>query len=169
MKTNPKNDADVSAIVTRLKAAVIGELVTYKELDALVGRVVRTKDRYIVLRALKQLEADDKIVFLCEAKVGWRRVADVEKIKSGEPMRKGIYRKARKMGRRVTALDDYAALPTGAQREHAALLSIAAITATISHGNSRNRLKQLAPPTPDSKALIQEFARNQLAKKSKQA
>lgn len=152
---------DVDKLKERLRKLAIGELVTYAELSKLVARDVKDKDRYVMATALRHLEKSERLVFLCVTNEGWRRVGDEDKIHSGEHMRKGIRRKAKRMATRVQALDDYSKLSAALQQTQAGLNAVAAIIGNITGKSGTGKLQLLSPAAqrqPDVKKLLAAFA-----------
>lgn len=69
-----ENSADVSRLRDRLSELAIGETVTFAQLEEVTGRDFKTKRRYLLVRAMDQLNAETGAVFESVFGVGYKRV-----------------------------------------------------------------------------------------------
>ena len=101
LKTTSENTADVARLVERLTAASIGEVLTFGELDAVIGRSVQNR-RYLLVRAMDRVNVETGAVFESVFGVGYRRM-EIDRVPNvGVHARKRMRGIARRGSRRLT-------------------------------------------------------------------
>lgn len=73
---------DVSLLVKLLSSKQAGEVATYEELSAAIGRDVRER-RSAMHSALRHIQNTDHAVFACVPNVGYKRLSDKEIVDTG--------------------------------------------------------------------------------------
>lgn len=128
---------DAQEIAKRLRATSVGELVTYAELDALIGRDCRTHG---LATARKELLAE-RIVFSAVAKEGVKRLSPPEIVDAGRATVRKVNR-ASKRGIRTLAAADFDSLTTQQQMSHNAAMTVLALTASSTSADSIKRIER---------------------------
>ena len=114
---------DARLLRGRLKAVEIGQMVTYVELSAVVSRTVG--GAFGPLRtALRSLLHDEQRVFGVVRGIGLKRLSDAEIVEAADSDIDSVRRKARRAARKLTSVQDFAAMDPAKQLAHTARLSI---------------------------------------------
>lgn len=147
-EANHDVDRDADEIKKRLKAALLGDLVTYADLGKIVGRTIKSQDRAL-RKAIKDLWNED-ITFDNEATVGYRRRDNDAEFVRGNKNRLGIHRRYKK-ARKEASLVKRDELEADKRPLHDARQSLFAMGAKETHGNSVNATarRQRAPAATD--------------------
>lgn len=116
-KTIASLSIDAKVIYDRLKTAIVGELIPYKELNDLVDRNLQ-KDRGPLTTARRIAQRNDQVVFDCVLNSGLRRLSDVEVVGTGAQTVRRIRSAAKNGARKITSVKDYAGLPNESKIEH---------------------------------------------------
>lgn len=133
---------DVAALVERLIDSKPGDLVSYDDLAATIGRDVRGEHRWLVLRAREIANRDHGAIFGNERGKGYVRLAPEEAHSLGSTARSAIRRKARKASKMIrAAVSRQNSLPPEAARKSNAELSVLGLVEHL----SRDRCASPAP------------------------
>ena len=153
---------DTQKVVAELRKAKCGDVVEYESLSAVVSRDIQGPARYVLVAAQRMLLRDDKMVFSTIPKVGIKRLSDTEKISSGySDITSKLPRMCRRIARKVTALDDFDALPPDVKARHNATLSAVQTVAFMTKSQGMQKLERKitetnsALPTAETLKLFQ--------------
>ena len=122
---------DTRMIYDRLKKSRVGDVVTYEELTKLVGRDVTDGAHGNLYSARRRLLREDQIVFDTVRKIGLQRLGDTEIVEASEADLARIRRAAKRAGRKLTCVQNFAGLQETHQTKHNAAMSLFAAVATI--------------------------------------
>lgn len=100
MPANFQRSADTSLLVTLFSRAEHGELVTYEQLEGMLGRDPRLH-RAAIHSALRIVQNETGKVFECEAKLGYRCLDDAQIVGSTQSIRERQHRLTRKALKRL--------------------------------------------------------------------
>jgi hypothetical protein len=128
---------DTQTICRRLREAGEGEVVTYEELQKLIGRDPR---KHGARTAVGQLLRDG-IVFKAIDNVGYKRLSDSEKVKYGAAGIGSINRKARKT-MRVLGSAQYDRLNAEDKLKHNTSMTLAAMAAASTAHDAMKRIER---------------------------
>jgi hypothetical protein len=104
-KTNAENQRHIDLIFERLRKAAIGDLVTYANLNDLIGGDVTKRDRYKLDHARRIIKGSDQYDFDVVRRVGLKRLNDSEIIGTTAVSRKKIHRAVRRANKRLEPID----------------------------------------------------------------
>lgn len=128
---------DTRLVYEALKKAAIGEVVSLSAISQELGRKVGGEDSSIQ-SAIRRLLKTDGIVFENVRGVGYKRLRDEEIVNSSERDREGLRRKARKIVKKLTCVQDFDALPNELKVKHnAAVSGFGAIAAILTPGSMK--------------------------------
>ena len=96
-----KLSVDTQLVIDRLMKAQVGEVVTYADLSAILGRNIQYASRGCLTTACKRLQADHAIVFGTVRSVGVKRLNDSEKVAAGLSSIPKIRSQARNGAKRI--------------------------------------------------------------------
>ncbi len=135
MNDNPKPSFEMSidtrAVYDRLKEAAIGELISFSSLSELLGRSVKGSTSNLQT-ALRRLEGEGW-AFANVPKSGYRRLNDIEIVQTSEQARESMRRKANRVVKKLTCVQDFERLPNDMKVKHnAAVSGFGAIAAMMS-------------------------------------
>lgn len=137
----PELSLDTQTLETLLSSTAIGDVVTYAQMSAAIGRDVQTVGRGHLRTARVRLHRAQQMVFAAVPNVGVKRMDDIGKIEIAT----GHTRRGRtqyKMAvRTVAAVDNFDALPNDQKIKHS---MVAAQAGAILHMTSAVRSKKLA-------------------------
>lgn len=127
MEVNPKatrfkRSLDAQLLYERLVKAAVGELITYEELSAIVGRDVRN-DCYSALGTARDIAKGDRIVFDCVTNEGLKRLDDAQTVSAGAEYISRA-KNAAKRGARIVAASRYENLGPADRVKHNTTLSV---------------------------------------------
>ena len=142
MKPTFEMSIDTRLLHDRLKAANVGDVVGYEEMDRILGRDVRGDAYGSLHSARRRLQKNDQIVFGTVHKVGLKRLNDVEIVASAEAEIDGLRRRARRAGERVTCVQNFAGMPAESQIKHNASLSLFGAVSAITNSKRVKRLEE---------------------------
>lgn len=149
-RPNFEMSIDTRLICDRLKQAAVGEVISFKALSEALGRKVEGADSS-VQSAVRNLLSVDGVVFENVRGVGYQRLTDVEIVKSSEGMRERLRRGARRMVKKLTCVQDFAALSNDMKIKHnAAVSGFGAIAAMLTPG----RMKKLEDSVEKASAQL---------------
>jgi hypothetical protein len=100
MRAISEYEADIVALAERLRAIPVGEVVSYAELDDVIGRSVRGH-RYLLASARERVEREDGVIFQSVFNTGVKRLPVEAYATVGQQSRKTIRRKARHASKRM--------------------------------------------------------------------
>ena len=114
---------DVLKAEELLRSIPVGQVVSYETFQAEIGLDVRGDKRYVLAQARKHLERD-AVVFEAVRGVGYKRLDDIQTVKTSA----GYIKKARHAARRgvirATAVADYNSLPNEVKVQHNLVASL---------------------------------------------
>lgn len=96
-----ENSADVTRLRDRLAEVPIGETITFAELEAVTGRDVSDKRRYLLVRAMDRLNTETGAVFENVFGIGYQRVPIDEVPNTGGQARRRIRKIAARCAKRL--------------------------------------------------------------------
>lgn len=114
---------DTRLLYQELTKVKVGEEITYTALAKEMGREIKGSDPYLQ-SAIRRAFHLDGAVFDNIRGVGYRRLNDQEIVAASAGDTDALRRKARRSAKRLTAIEDFTALPPEARIEHNARLSI---------------------------------------------
>lgn len=155
MKAIPEMSLDSRAVCERLSRAIVGEVVTYKELCELTKRDIQHRDRHILATAIGA-QLREGVVFSSITNVGVKRLADVEIVSIGEQAIPRIRRAARRAARKLASVKSFDEMPREQKTRHNALLSV---LGAVAHFTDTKRVAKV-----ESKVASTEGATLPLAK-----
>ncbi len=123
-KSIAERSIDTDTLVRRLREVDVGGFVSYENLNELIGRDVQNGARHILRSAVMILLREDRRVFAPVRDEGLKRLNDREIVGTGLETTARIRRLARRGARKVTAVENYDALPKADQVAHNTHLSI---------------------------------------------
>ena len=133
--------ADVLKAEELLRSIPVGQVVTYETLRAELGLDVRGDKRYVLAQARKHLERD-AVVYEAVRGVGYKRLDDVQTVKTSV----GYIRKARNAARRgvirATAVADYNSLPNEVKVQHNTVASLCGAIVEVTKAHFIKQLRQ---------------------------
>lgn len=103
--TLPEMSVDARTLMERLSRVDVGDLVTYDELSALIGRNVTQDARHLLRSARARLEKEEHVVFAPVIAVGVRRLDDVGVVATGEQALSHVRRTSHRAARRQSFVD----------------------------------------------------------------
>lgn len=115
---------DVLAIEDRMKAAKIGEVITYAEIAKLVGRDVQFEDRYLIQSARRRCLRNHRMVFAPVRGVGLKRLDDEGIINQSESGFRRLRRIARNECAKQLCVTDFEKLSREARVKQSAALAV---------------------------------------------
>lgn len=128
---------DTRVVYDRLKAAAVGEVVSFNALSEALGRKVEG-DCSNVQSALRRLINIDGVVFDNVRGTGYKRLNDIEIVGTAEREREALRRQAKKAVRRLTCVQHFDALPNDIKIKHnAAVSGFGAIAAMMTPGSMK--------------------------------
>jgi hypothetical protein len=125
---------DAKSIYDRLMKCAVGEIVSYEELNALIGRDVRNGAHYALATACKKAMRQTGAVFGVIRKVGVKRLNDEEIAQSLTGPVERIHRTANAGLRRGACVENFSALPRELQAQHNANLSLLGVMSHFTKG-----------------------------------
>jgi len=142
--------SDARVLVTQFREVAEGEIITYAELAALLGRDPQTAARGAIQTARNRLLRDEGIAFAVVRDVGYRRLHNEEKVSAS-----GSYvdrsRRAARRGLRLLATTEYEKLPAAKQTEHNVRMSVLGV---IGHVTRDAQIKRLMGVVADAHAAL---------------
>lgn len=96
LKTVPRVSLETQQIFRRLETCAVGEVVTYEELNRVIGGDVTQNKRYALETAKRQLRRDKNMVFETVRKLGVKRLPDSEIVQNAKSDTQRIHRISRR-------------------------------------------------------------------------
>jgi len=132
---------DAKIILDALSKLEVGELLTYQQMSALIGRDVR-QHRHIMAAARKGLMRDSK-VFAPVENQGLQRLTDAQKVQvAGDQLRR-ITRITKKIRATLAAVADFDKLPNDLMVQHNATMSLCGAIGQMSAASSMRKVEQV--------------------------
>jgi len=131
---------DTKVLEHVLGQAKVGQLVTYQELSAAIGRDVREFAYQSLFSARRALQNQQRIVFGVEANVGLKRLNDSGIVQSTEHDRKIIQRRARRTIDKLRCAE-FEKLTADEKRQH---VTASAQMGAVAMFSSKNASKKIA-------------------------
>jgi len=129
-KVIPQISIDALTLYNRIKTMKIGDVIEYKELNALIGRDCQ-KTRGPLTTARRRAERLDNIVIECVHNEGIKRIDDIELVAVGESGIRHIHRKANKIFTKLGKTDNFEAMPQDKKQRLIALRTLAAFSKDV--------------------------------------
>lgn len=129
-KSIPEMSVETRLLLQRLEKAAVGETVSYAELTNLCGRDVQGPARGMLYSAMRATLSSG-VVFATVRKTGVKRLADNEIVGVGEAAIPRIRRLARRSVRKLTAVQDFDAMPNEAKIRHNTMVSMLGAVAHV--------------------------------------
>lgn len=114
---------DVQVLLTRLRAATVGEIITYEELNGLVDRDIQHKHRYLLACARRHAKRE-RIVFGVVTNQGIQRLDDAGKVRAGSSLITTIRRTSKRAAQTLATVENFDQLPNDVKIQHNMALSI---------------------------------------------
>ena len=122
-RTIPQLSIDTQLIYDKLKTAAIGDLVTYSDMSAIVGRDVQ-KSAYANMHSAVRMCLRERILFEPIRGRGLKRLTDSEIVGTGISTMKKIRRSASKGALKLASVNKFDELTKEEQVKHNSYLSI---------------------------------------------
>ena len=157
----PERSVDSDILYKELLKVPIGEVVTYEQLSARIGRDVRTDARGNLTTARRAALTIDRALFSCVHRVGLKRLDDMGKLDAGESQLQRV-RKASQNGRRMlSSVLEFDALPNEQKVRHNATASVLGAIHAFSKPSAlakvAGRVKELSDGTLPVAKTIEMF------------
>ena len=117
-KAIPELSIDTQTIEQMLLGVLVGETVSYHTLSAAIGRDVQHGARHILNSARRRVLREHHAVFEPVTNEGMKRLDDAGKIGAGHWHMRRMRNQARYAMAKVSAVDDFPALPNTLKVEH---------------------------------------------------
>lgn len=150
MRTIFEMSIDSQTILKRLSEAEIGEVISYSDMNKLIGRSVQAEAHYCLQTAMRNMLSDGKVFAVVRGE-GVRRLADAEIVGVGEYALAHMRRTARRAGRKLLAVEDFDALPNEIKIRHNA---IASVLGAIEHFSHPLRVKRIEGKVAQAQARL---------------
>jgi len=131
---------ETTLLIERIKALKAGELLSYRDLNKLIGQDVQGEARHILQSARRICQREYQVVTDAERNVGVRRATDVELTTSGIHVFARLRRAAKRGIERVTSVSDFDALPDAEKIRHNATVSALAVMRHMAKPKSVDRI-----------------------------
>lgn len=146
-----KNGIDIDILKATLSALPVGEVISYADLSAAIGRDVQYKNRYLLISACDRLLKDKQMVFGAVFNVGIKRLTPDEAVTQVNHVLKRVRTIARRGAAKIAATD-YNSLSTDDLRQmHNSALSL--LAAVIYSADAR-QLNRLNPPCTNAQPTV---------------
>lgn len=141
-KAIPELGLDTQTIERLLQALQIDESIPYAALSDAIGRDVRTEARHALDSARRRLLRAHRLLFECVRGVGLKRLGDEGKVSTGEWHLRRARTQAKKCVDKVTAVDNFQALPNDLKVQHNVLLAQAGVLRHITSPKTTAKLQK---------------------------
>ena len=115
---------DTQVLERKLLTMAVGEMVSYTDLSALIGRDVRNGARHLLQTARKRVQRDNQMVFTPIWGQGLKRLDDTAIAHSGEAARVKMHNISRRTRQKLACVSDFEALPNDAKIAHNVAMSV---------------------------------------------
>ena len=143
MEARPAFTASVDAqlVSKRFMAMNVGDVLTYEQLEEIVGADVRGQKRYIVHTAMRIAFREKSIVIQCVPKVGYKRASDAEIIDAGDATSRRVLKSTGRALRGMATVN-YDELSSEDKQRHNVTSSQLGAIQLMSRQTSRKRLEE---------------------------
>jgi hypothetical protein len=117
-KAIPELSVDTQTIERLLLAVDVSATIEYAVMSAAIGRDVQGDARHIMESARRRVLRDQRMVFEPVMDVGLKRLDDVGIVSLGPAYVGRIHRMSKRGAQKLTAVQDFDALPNGLKIEH---------------------------------------------------
>lgn len=154
-KTSPQHAIQIDAIVKALTAIPVGQIITYKDLSAIVGKNVQSDDgRFLLIRARRLAEKQTGTLFATVFGQGIKRLPADEAAGVGSDARQRIRRSANRTYARLSDIRYNDVAPETRARIDAERSLMGAISAIATQANVSNVQRHTSTgPIPVAKLL----------------
>lgn len=136
----PELSVDTQTIERLLWEVPVGEVASYGDLSAAIGRDVQRKARHILNSAVRRVLREKQVVFAAVNGVGLKRLSDVGVLGVGAQAVTAIGRKSRRTVKKL-ACAQYEALSKPEQTVHNVLVSQLGVLAHITSAGTQKKLE----------------------------
>lgn len=150
MRTIPGLSIDTKMLSDRLALLPVGETLPYEDLSSVIGRDVRTEARSNLTSAMHRLLSEG-VVFAAVRGIGIKRLTDEEIVGIGPETVAKVRRAARRAGTKLSAVQDFAALPATAQTQHNMSMSVLGV---LLHLTKPKTIRQLEARIGEAQAAL---------------
>jgi hypothetical protein len=134
-------NVDARVLLSRLKAAKVGDVVTYAELSELVGRDVQKTSRYI-LEAARRWAKKERVIFGVVTGQGLKRLDDIGKVRAGSGMMDKIRRTSRRAAQTLASVENFDSLPNDMKIQHNMSMSIFGVIQQATSRKTQDRIAE---------------------------
>lgn len=149
--------ANTRLLAQRLRSAAEGEIVTYPDLSAEIGRSVSGATATLH-SARRMLRRDHMIVFDVVTGVGLKRLGDRDIVATSSRMARNIRRHAERGVATLACVRDFGALPRGDQMRHTAVAATICAVAQMTSEKSLSEVGSKIEPTARELPLRETLA-----------
>lgn len=133
---------DTQVILARLKAAKVGDVITYTEISELIGRDVRNGARHLLRAARNWAKREYRIVFGVVTGKGIQRLDDAGKVRAGAGEMSRIRRASRRAAQTLGTVEEFSELPNDMKIRHNMALSVFGIVQQATSTKVQNRIAE---------------------------
>lgn len=144
---------DVKLVYERLAKCSTGDLVTYEDLSAIIGRDIRLKANWVLGSARRRAFTQNQMLFGAIAKVGVKRLSDAEIVATGQDALTRIHKTSLRAARRMTAIRSFDTLDAPARTKHDTYLSALGVLSHLTKEKSMQRLEEKVKASGKTLAL----------------
>jgi hypothetical protein len=134
---------DTRLLRQHLRAAIVGQTMTYDELSKVIGKPVDSANTSL-RSAINSVLRHDHIVFAAIRKVGIERLSDDRIVSASDQDIDGIRRKAKRGAIKLTSISDYDKLTPAKQLMHTARLSVLTMVAYSTSDGGLKKIEKAA-------------------------
>lgn len=133
---------DVKTIYDRLILSSVGDIVKYDDMSAMIGRDIRSvRAQWILGSARRRALVQARMLFAAVPKVGIQRLNDSQIVDTGDDALKRIHRLSLRTGRKMTAIQNFEALPAAKKLQHNTQVSALAMLAHMTKDGQMKKLE----------------------------
>jgi len=126
-----KISIDSQMLYERLQQAQPGDIITYDELNILIGRDVQREAYNCLFTARTKARSLNRLAFGVIPNLGLKCLEDVEVVATGYDYLQSIRRKARSGFKTLICLNDYQSLPENIKHKHNAVATLLAFAMKV--------------------------------------
>lgn len=135
---------DVKTIFDRLTKCSVGDIVNYEDMSAIIGRDIRgEKASWILSSARKRALTQARMLFGAVPNIGIQRLNDSQIVDTGNHALRCIHRASMRAGRKMTAIQNFEALPADKKLQHNTQISALAVLAHVTKEGQMKKLEGL--------------------------
>ena len=152
-KTIPEISVDARMLHQHLATIKIGEIVTWEAMSNIIGRPVSPGNSgySALMTARNRAQNDEGFVFDAVARVGLKRLADVDIVNGGQAAIDKMRRAARRGVKRLLSVNNFADLPNDAKIKHN---TYASLLGAVVHMSQDARVKKLEAHVGNTQAAL---------------